>query len=56
MRAQKLREEAAEKARDEYFNAIHPMTPVKQERRMKEKTNTPTPTAYDDHMDLLDDD
>jgi hypothetical protein len=56
MRAQKLREEAAEKARDEYFNAIHPMTLVKQDRRMKENTNTPTPIAYDDHMDLLDDD
>jgi hypothetical protein len=31
MRAQKLREEAAEKEIDEHFNTIRPMFPTKQE-------------------------
>jgi hypothetical protein len=56
MRAQKLREEATEKERDEHFNTIRPMFPTKQEWRVKEKANTPTLTTSDDDMDLLDDD
>jgi hypothetical protein len=58
MSAQKLREEATEKKRDEHFNTIQPVIPMKQEWRVKEKTSTPTLTAYDDNddMDLLDDD
>jgi hypothetical protein len=35
MRALKLREEAAEKERDEHFNGIQPMFPMKQEWRVK---------------------
>jgi hypothetical protein len=31
MRVQKMREEAAEKERDEYFNIIRPVIPTKQE-------------------------
>jgi hypothetical protein len=45
-----------EKERDEHFNTIRPMFPTKQEWRVKEKTSTPTLTASDDDMDLLDDD
>jgi hypothetical protein len=56
LRAQKLREDVAEKKRDEYFNTIGPMFPMKQEWRVKEKADTPAPTASDDDMDLLDDD
>jgi hypothetical protein len=56
MRVQKLREEVAEKERDEYFNVIRPVIPTKQEWRVKEKVDTPTPTTSDDNMDLLDDD
>jgi hypothetical protein len=56
LRAQNLREEAAEKERDEYFNTIQPMSPMKQEWMVKEKTRTLTLTASDDDMDLLDDD
>jgi hypothetical protein len=51
-----LREEAAEKERDEYFNTIQPMSPTKQEWMVKEKTRTLTLMASDDDMDLLDDD
>jgi hypothetical protein len=51
-----MREEAAEKERDEYFNIIQPVIPMKQEWRVKEKVDTPTPTTFDDDMDLLDDD
>jgi hypothetical protein len=29
---------------------------MKEEWRVKEKANTPTPTTFDDDMDLLDDD
>jgi hypothetical protein len=54
--AQKLREEAAEKERDEHFNMIQPMIPTKQEWRVNEKTRVPTLIAFDDDMDLLDDD
>jgi hypothetical protein len=46
LRAQKLRDESAEKERDEHFNAIRPVIPMKQEWRVKEKTSTPTLTAY----------
>jgi hypothetical protein len=56
MRAQKLREEAAEKEIDEHFNTIRPMFSTKQEWRVKEKASTPALTASDDDMDLLDDD
>jgi hypothetical protein len=31
MRAQKMREEAVEKERDEYFNTTRPVIPTKQE-------------------------
>jgi hypothetical protein len=56
MRAQKMREEATEKERDEHFNDIRPVIPMKQEWRVKKKANTPTPTTSDDDMDLLNDD
>jgi hypothetical protein len=56
MRAQKLREDAIEKERDEHFNTIQPMFLTKQEWRVKEKTSTPALTASDDDMDMLDDD
>jgi hypothetical protein len=55
MRAQKMREEVAEKVRDEHFNDIRPVIPMKQEWRLR-KPNTPTPTTSDDDMDQLDDD
>jgi hypothetical protein len=50
-----MREEAAKKERDEYFNIIWPVIPTKQEWRVKEKVDTPAPTTSDDNMDLLDD-
>jgi hypothetical protein len=56
MRAQKVREEAVEKERDEHFNDIRLVIPTRQEWRVKEKANTPAPTAFNDDMDLLDDD
>jgi hypothetical protein len=56
LRVQKLREEAAEKERDEHFNAIRPVIPMKQKWKVKEKINTLALTASDDDMDLLDDD
>jgi hypothetical protein len=55
LRAQKLREEEAKKERDKHFNAIRPVISMKQEWRMKEKTDAPALTASDDDMDLLDD-
>jgi hypothetical protein len=55
MRAQKIREEVAEKERDEHFNDIRLVIPTKQEWRVKEKANTPAPTTSDDDMNLLDD-
>jgi hypothetical protein len=51
-----MRKEAAEKQRDEHFNTIRPVIPMKQEWRVKEKVNTPTSMTSDDDMDLLDDD
>jgi hypothetical protein len=56
MRAQKLREEAAEKERDEHFNTIRSMIPMKQEWRVKKKTKTLALMTSDNDMDLLDDD
>jgi hypothetical protein len=56
MRVQKLREEAAEKERDEHFNTIWLMIQTKQEWRVKEKTTTPAVTTSNDDMELLDDD
>jgi hypothetical protein len=56
MRTQKLREEAAEKKRDEHFNTIWPMFPTMQEWRGKEKASPLALTTSDDDMDLLDDD
>jgi hypothetical protein len=55
MRAQKWREEAVEKERDEHFNAIRPMFPAKKESRVKEKSSVSMLTTSDDDMDLLDD-
>jgi hypothetical protein len=49
-----MREEAAEKERDEHFNDIQPVIPMKQEWRVTEKANTSTPMTSDDNMDLLD--
>jgi hypothetical protein len=47
----------AKKERDEHFNDIRPVIPMKQDKRVKEKANnTPSPMASDDGMDLLDDD
>jgi hypothetical protein len=54
MKAQMLREEAADKERDEHFNTIRSMTPMKQEWRVKEKTSTPALIASKDDMLLLD--
>jgi hypothetical protein len=56
MTMQKMREKAAEKKRDEYFNVIRPVIQTKQEWRVMEKVNAPAPTTYDDDMDLLDHD
>jgi hypothetical protein len=56
MRAQKMREEAAKKEREEYFNIIWPIIPTKQEWRVSEKVDTLAPTTFDNDMDLLDDD
>jgi hypothetical protein len=50
-----MREEAVVKERDEHFNNIRSVISIKQEWRVKEKTNTPAPTTFDDGMDLLDD-
>jgi hypothetical protein len=55
MRAQKLREEAAEKEREEHFNTIRSVIPMKQEWRVKEKASTPALMTSDDDMDLLND-
>jgi hypothetical protein len=56
MRAQKMREETTENERDEHFNDIRPVIPMKQEWRVNEKANTPAPTTSDDDKDLLDND
>jgi hypothetical protein len=51
-----MREEAAGRERDEYFNIIRSVIPTKQEWRVKERVDTPAPKTSDDDMDLLDDD
>jgi hypothetical protein len=51
MRALKLGEEAAEKERDEHFNAIRPMISTKQECRVKEKSSMPALTISNVDMD-----
>jgi hypothetical protein len=56
MRAQKLKEDVAEKERDKYFNTIRPMFPTKKEWRVKERADIPLSSTSDDDMDLLDDD
>jgi hypothetical protein len=56
MRAHKIREEAAEKERDEHFNTIWLVILTKQEWRVKEKVDDPAPMTSDDDIDLLDDD
>jgi hypothetical protein len=56
VRAQKMMEEATEKERDEHFNIIWSVIPIKQECRVKEKVNALAPTTSNDNMDLLDDD
>jgi hypothetical protein len=45
-----------EKERDEHFNTIRSMISTKQEWRVKEKISMPTLIAFDDNMDLMDDD
>jgi hypothetical protein len=50
-----MREEATEMERDEHFNTIRSVIPMKQEWRVKEKVNAPTPTTSNDDMDMLDD-
>jgi hypothetical protein len=56
LKAQKLREEAIEKERDNHFNAIWSDIPMKQEWRVKEKTSTLALTTFDDDMYMLDND
>jgi hypothetical protein len=56
LRVEKVREEATEKERDEHFNVTRSVIPMKQEWRVKEKTNAPALMASDDDMELLDDD
>jgi hypothetical protein len=51
-----LKEDATKKERDEHFNTIRPMFPMKQEWRVKEKAGIHAPTISDDDMDLLDND
>jgi hypothetical protein len=50
-----MREEAAKKKRDDHFNDIRSVIPMRQEWRVKEKADTPAPTTSDDGIDLLDD-
>jgi hypothetical protein len=51
-----MREEAAEKERDEYFNTIWMVIPTKKEWRVKEKVAVPASTTSDNDTELLDDD
>jgi hypothetical protein len=51
-----MREEAAGRERDEYFNIIRSVIPTKQEWRVKEGVDAPAPKTSDNDMDLLDDD
>jgi hypothetical protein len=41
----------AKKERDDHFNTIRSVIPMKQEWRVKEKIDVPTPTISDDDMD-----
>jgi hypothetical protein len=50
---QKVREEVAEKERDEHFNTIRPVIPIKQEWGVKEKVDVTAPMTSDDDIDLL---
>jgi hypothetical protein len=50
-----MREEATKKKRDDHFNDIRSVIPMRQEWRVKEKADTPAPTTSDDGIDLLDD-
>jgi hypothetical protein len=56
LKAQTLREEAIEKERDNHFNAIRSVIPMKQEWRVKEKIGTLALTTFDDDMYMLDND
>jgi hypothetical protein len=56
MRAQKMREEVAEKETYEHFNTIQLVILTKQEWRVNEKVAAPTLRISDDNMDLPDDD
>jgi hypothetical protein len=56
MRVQKMKEEATEKERDEHFNTIRPVIPMKEQWRVKEKTIIPLLMAFDNDTDLLHDD
>jgi hypothetical protein len=56
LRAQKLKEDAAEKERDEHFNTIQPIFLINQEWRVNQNADIPAPTTSDDDMDFLDDD
>jgi hypothetical protein len=51
-----MREEVAEKERDENFNDIRSVILMRQGWRVKEKADTHAPMTSDDDMDLLDDD
>jgi hypothetical protein len=55
MRVQKMKEEATEKERDEHFNTIRPVIPMKQQWRVKEKAIIPALMAFDNDIDLLHD-
>jgi hypothetical protein len=46
----------AKKERDDHFNTIRSVIPTKQEWRVKEKIDVPTPMISNDDMDQLDDD
>jgi hypothetical protein len=56
MMAQKLREEAVQKERDEHFITIRLVIPMRQEWRVKEKTDAPPPMTSSNEIELLDDD
>jgi hypothetical protein len=56
MRAYKMKEEAVEKERDKHFNTVRPVILMRQEWRVKEKTDILAPTTSDDDMDLLNND
>ena len=53
LRTLKLREEQAEKERDEFFNTMRPMQPARKEWRVK-RSSTPPALIASDEVDLLD--